>query len=307
MTENIPRTIVGLGEILWDILPSGKQLGGAPANFAYISRLLGDHSVIASRVGEDAQGREALERLNGLTIETAYIQRDPANPTGTASVSLSKDRNAEFVPKENVAWDHLEWTIDWKHLAARADAVCYGTLAQRSLQSRQTIQRFLEHTRPEAVRIFDINLRGSAFTRELLAESIRGARILKLNSEESSTISDILALDKRTGGESIARHLIQIYGLEMVAITRGAHGSLIVTRDDMIEHPGFDVGKAADTIGAGDAFAATLVHYHLRQAPVAEISEAANRAGAWIATQDGATPIVDPRELQDIVSSRNTK
>ena len=258
MTENIPRTLVGLGEILWDILPSGKQLGGAPANFAYISRLLGDHSVIASRVGEDALGREALERLNGLTIETAYIQRDPANPTGTASVSLSKGRDAEFAPKENVAWDHLEWTKDWQHLAARADAVCYGTLAQRSLQSRETIQRFLKHTRPEAVRIFDINLRGSAFTRELLAESIQAARILKLNSEESSRISDILALDKRTE-ESIARHLIQIYGLEMVAITRGKYGSLIVTWDDAVEHPGFDVGEAADTIGAGDAFAATLV------------------------------------------------
>lgn len=297
------HTVVGLGELIWDLLPGGKQLGGAPTNFAYICRLLGNTSITASRTGADELGREARARLNGMGISTAYLQHDEQHPTGTVGVCVDDTGEAHFSINENSAWDYLEWTNQWKELAVRAEAVCFGTLGQRVAQARATIKSFLQATEPQAVRLFDVNLRHSFFTPELLTDSLRLATIVKLNSDELPQVASMLEFDERDE-RAIARCLLLNFDLELVAVTRGAQGSLLVSREEIIEHDGFRVA-VADTIGAGDAFAAALAHFYLRRAPLRTISEAANRTGAWVATQAGATPQVEAglfeRMLSDVV------
>ncbi len=295
-SNNARRTIVGLGELLWDVLPAGKQLGGAPTNFAYVARLLGNQAFVASRIGADELGQEALDRLHQLELDSSYVQRDEAHQTGTVRVLIDAQGEASYTNSQNDAWDYLEWTPQWTELAARVDAVCFGTLAQRSTTSRSTIKRVLQETRANALRIFDVNLRHSFVTAEMLSESLEAANIVKLNSDELSRIAALLELGGR-GEHAFANRLLQIFDLDLVAITRGANGSLLVTAEDMIEHTGFPV-TVADTIGAGDAFAAALAHYLLQSAPLEQISVAANRIGAWIATQTGATPSIEPREFE---------
>jgi fructokinase len=303
----VPVT-VGLGELIWDFLPGGRQLGGAPTNFACMSRLLGNASVVASRIGDDALGRESLERLAGLGVSTEYLQVDPEHPTGTVGVRLDDGGEATFAMNENSAWDYLEWTSRWAELSLKADVVCFGTLGQRVEPARRTIFRFLEATRPGAVRVFDVNLRHTFFNAEMLERSLRLATIVKLNQPELSTLGRMLGLVADTE-EKMARRLLDLFGLELVAITRGARGSLLVTADELSDHAGVRV-QVKDTIGAGDAFVAALVHYYLRRAPLAVVSEAANRTGAWVATQAGATPVSDagalPRLLGDLDDAGTT-
>lgn len=281
-------TIVGVGELIWDILPDGKQLGGAPANFAYIAHLLGNQSIVASRIGRDELGSEALVRLERMGISIRYLQRDGAHPTGTVGVQIGERGEPHFAMNENSAWDYLEWTEDWKELAPKADAVCFGTLGQRHKTARETILRFLKQTCPGALRIFDVNLRHSFFSAAMLTHSLELATIVKLNSEELLSAASMLKLEER-GEEAVGKRLIALFDVELVAITRGERGSLLVTQEETAAHPGFKV-RVKDTIGAGDAFTATLAHYYLRRAPLASISEAANRMGAWVATEVGATP-----------------
>lgn len=292
--------VVGLGELIWDFLPGGKQLGGAPANFAYISRLLGNDTVVASRVGDDELGLEAKARLAGLGISTKYLQSDWQHPTGTVRVRLDGQGEATFAVNENSAWDYLEWTSAWQELALKADVVCFGTLGQRAASARETILRFLEATRPCALRVFDVNLRHSFFNARLLEQSLRLATVVKLNQAELSVLARLLRLQTQTEEET-ARHLLAQFDLELIAVTRGKHGSLLVTVEGASEHRGVQV-QVKDTIGAGDAFIAALAHYYLRRAPLALVSEAANRMGAWVATQDGATPSVNAQVLAELLS-----
>jgi fructokinase len=282
------RRVVGLGELLWDLFPAGKQLGGAPANFAYITSLLGDEGIPASRLGHDDLGAEAIHRLGSLGLSTEFLQRDAEHPTGTVKVEVDSAGQPRFEISESVAWDFLEWTPQWKELAQRADAVCFGTLAQRSERSRSTMRSFLLGTRPSAVRVYDVNLRQEFFTAQAVAESMKLATIVKLNHEELPRVMRLLRLDDYGEKES-ARHLLFAHDLKLVCVTRGNNGSLLIARDELDEHPGFRV-KVADTVGAGDAFTATLVHGYLRGEPLAKINLTANRVGAWVASQAGATP-----------------
>jgi fructokinase len=291
--------LVGLGELIWDFLPSGRQLGGAPTNFACMSRLLGNESAVASRIGADDLGAEASARLTALGVRTEYLQIDGEHPTGTVGVRLDERGEANFALNENSAWDYLEWTKPLAELSHKADAVCFGTLGQRVERARRTITRFLEATRPVALRIFDVNLRHSFFDVEMLERSLRLANIVKLNQPELSTLCGMLRLAPDTE-EGMARRLLDLFKLDMVAITRGERGSLLVTAEASSEHGGIRV-RVKDTIGAGDAFIAALAHYHLRRAPLPLISEAANRTGAWVATQAGATPVSGARTLRRIL------
>src|SRR5271156_4276024 len=170
-------TVVGLGEMLWDLLPSGKQLGGAPANFAYMTALLGDRALVASRVGKDRLGNAAARRLARLGLPTTHLQVDAARPTGTVNVTVDAQGQPQFEILERVAWDYFEWTSQWQQLAAETDAVCFGSLAQRSAQSRVTILAFLEALRPGTLRIFDVNLRQAFFNKDILSESATRADI----------------------------------------------------------------------------------------------------------------------------------
>ena len=295
-----PAIVVGLGELIWDLLPNGKQLGGATTNFAYISRLLGNKSILASRVGDDELGHEARRRLAGMGIETDYLQVDAIHPTGTVGIQIDESGEAHYAMNEDSAWDYLEWTDGLEELASRADTVCFGTMAQREPGSRATILHFMERTRPRALRIFDVNLRHAFFTADMLARSLELATIVKLNDDELSRISGMLDLDAREE-ESLARQMIERFDVELVAITRGDKGSLMITEHEEITHPGFLV-DVVDTIGAGDAFAAGLAHFYARRAPLRVISEAANRLGSWIATQVGATPGADTETMEQILA-----
>lgn len=285
------HTVVGLGELLWDLLPSGEQMGGAPANFAYMSALLGDRGVVASRVGADALGAKAVERLTQAGLITSHVQVDDHHATGTVRVWLDEQAKPTFTITEDVAWDFMEWTANWQALAAQADAVCFGSLAQRSPQSRTTIRQFIEATRSDALTFFDVNLRAPFYSAEVLTESLRLARVVKLNDEEVRVVMKLCGLSG--SDEDDLRRLMRAYDLEMVCVTRGEHGSLLVTNAEAAVHPGFRL-DAVDTVGAGDAFSAAVVHHYLRGATLERISDAANRLGAWVATQPGGMPTARP-------------
>jgi len=291
--------IVGLGEVLWDFLPTGRQLGGAPANFAHAAALLRNEATIASRIGTDRLGDEVIPKLAGASLSTENLQRDSMHPTGTVNVRLDQNGKAHFEIVESVSWDFLEWTDNWRVLAHRADAVCFGTLAQRSLQSRETIGKFLRATRPQSARVFDVNLRQSFYSAEVIHDSLKLANIVKLNHEELPTVAKLLEM-KYDNQESAARKLWDAYKLDLVCVTRGESGSLLVNEFESDEHPGFKV-QVADTVGAGDAFTAGLVHQYLRGASLQRMNDRANRMGAWVSTQSGAMPL-PYRNLTNILS-----
>jgi fructokinase len=292
-----PALMIGLGEVLWDHLPSGKALGGAPSNFAYMANLLGDEGVVASRVGNDEAGREVRAAMQKLGLSTSHLQEDTQYPTGMVTVQIDAAGQPEFKIKDSVSWDCLEWTPAWADLAARADVICFGSLAQRSPISRATVQRFLEAVPERTLRIYDVNLRESFYSRELVQESLKLSHVAKLNDEELFRVSDLLGVAPRSE-EVRARGLLVEYGLRLICVTRGARGSLLVSKDNTVEHRGFNV-KVADAVGAGDAFTACLAHYYIRGESLDKISESANRFAAWVATQVGATPPIHGTLLQE--------
>jgi len=282
------KKVVGLGEVLWDLFPGRACLGGAPANFAYITTLMGDQGVVASRVGEDSRGIDALRRLEELGLDIDRVQTDRAHGTGVVNVKVDGNGLAEYEIAHPVAWDFLEWNANWQDLAEEADAVCFGSLAQRSERSRATIRRFLSAASPNTLKVFDVNLRQSYFSQEVLSESMRLANIVKLNDDELPKIMQLFELPHKDAFSS-AQRLLRKYDLEIVCITRGARGSLLVRDGDTSEHPGFKV-RVADTVGSGDAFTAGLVHEYLHGASLDLMNEVANLVGAWVASEVGAMP-----------------
>jgi fructokinase len=293
-----PLLIVGLGEILWDLFPDGKKLGGAPANFAYHARVLGDEGIPVSRIGTDPLGQEIRRSLAELGIPGRHVQADPNRPTGKVELDVKGVPTFTITPE--VAWDYLEWGEELEALAGKTDAVCFGSLAQRSPQSRRNIRAFLAATRRQALRVFDVNLRQSWYSAEVLRESLAASAILKLNDGELPVVLRTLGLSEPAGLEPGCRLLLEAFGLELVCLTLGERGSLLVGKSEAIRQPGFRV-DVADTVGAGDAFTAALCHHRLRGASLDRIGQAANRYGAWVASQAGAMPQVTPEILQAVI------
>jgi fructokinase len=288
--------ILGIGELLWDMLPDGPQLGGAPANFAVMAGRLGNHAAVLSRIGRDKLGRKAVELLDPLPADASFLEVDPEHETGRVTVEFEAGQ-PHYQIHQPAAWDFMELTDEWIQLAERADAICFGSLAQRSNESRQTIQTLAAQTSAKCARIFDVNLRAPFFSGEAIQESLELATVVKMNDAEVPQVLALLGL--RTDEDSSAewlrrgaeRLLDEFPGLNMVAVTRGDRGSLLVARDEWSEHPGYPV-KVADTIGAGDAFTAAITHYLLRGASLATLNEAGNRWGGWVASQSGAMPLL---------------
>jgi len=253
----MPRPlIVGIGEVLWDMLPSGKQLGGAPANFAYHANALGAEGIVVSHIGRDDLGKEIVRRLNALGLETPYVATDPQHPTGRVDVRLDSGGVPDYVIHAPAAWDFITADPELLDIAYQSAAVCYGTLAQRSPVSRDTIRTFLGRTRPGCLRVFDINLRQAYYTGALIRELLAVSTVLKLNDAELPVVAKILELE---GDElSVARRLMADYPLRVVALTRGPNGSILFTPTETSDHPGVRV-RVVDTVGAGDAFTAALV------------------------------------------------
>jgi fructokinase len=296
-----PHLILGIGELLWDVLPEGPRLGGAPANFSVMAGRLGNHAALLSRIGRDDLGRRALDRLEPLPVDTSAVEIDPEKETGRVTVYFQAGQ-PHYTIHQPAAWDFFELSDEWLHLAERADAICFGTLAQRSPQSRQTIQTLAAETSSKCIKIFDVNLRAPFYTAEVIQESLELATVFKMNDTEVPLVLNLLGLRRdevdplRQGAE---RLLDEFPGLKMVAITRGGNGSLLVRRDEGHDHPGIPI-KVADTIGAGDAFTAAMSHYLLRGADLATLNEAGNRWGSWVASQSGAMPPLSVAVLDEM-------
>lgn len=282
--------IVGLGEVLFDVLPTGKMLGGAPANFAYVATQLGNQGIIASRIGDDSNGKEILQLIANKQVDISFLQIDSEKSTGIVNVKLENGQpNYEIV--ENVAWDVLELSDDWKELAETCDAVCFGSLAQRNLVSRSTIQSFVSLTNPNCLRVFDVNLRQNYYSKEILETSLNLANIVKMNHEELPIIVEMFDVAGVNQIEQ-AQNLGQKFDLNAICITRGGNGSLLVDEQNFVEDTGVKV-EIADTIGAGDAFTAAMTNGILRNWDLKKINAEANKIGAFVASKTGAMPEFD--------------
>ena len=282
--------IVGMGEALWDVLPEGKKIGGAPANFAYHVSQFGLNSCVVSAVGEDKLGKEILDNFDEKQL-TYQIEQVPY-PTGTVQVELDEAGVPCYDIKEGVAWDNIPFTPELEDLARRTRAVCFGSLAQRSIVSRETINRFLD-TMPEGEdqwKIFDINLRQGFYTKEILCDSFRRCNILKINDEELVTVSRMFGYPG-IDLQDKCWILLAKYNLKMLILTCGVNGSYVFTPGHVsfVETPKVQV---ADTVGAGDSFTAAFVAATLKGLPVAEAHRLAVDTSAYVCTQQGAMPVL---------------
>ena len=288
------RYVVGLGEVLWDVLPEGKKLGGAPANFAYhAGQFLGmDNTIAVSALGEDKLAEETIDALREHGLND-LLPRVPY-PTGTVQVQLDEQGIPTYDIKENVAWDNIPYDEDIRQIARNCRAVCFGSLAQRNVVSRETIQKFLDATPDDCLKIFDINLRQQFYTKEIIKESLLRCNILKINDEELVLIGRMFGypgLDI----ENKCWLILGKYNLDMLVLTCGTNGSYVFTPGQMSfqETPKVQV---ADTVGAGDSFTGSFVGSILNGKSVADAHHTAVQVSAFVCTQNGAMPTL-PAEL----------
>lgn len=280
--------IVGIGEALWDMLPDGKQLGGAPANFAYHVKRLGLPARVVSAVGKDALGEEILQIFQDKEIP-ALVQQ-VSYPTGTVQVSLDEAGIPSYEIKTAVAWDNIPYTAELEELAHHTQVVCFGSLAQRNKVSYDTINRFLDEMpdSEEVLKVFDINLRQHFYTKEVLHRSLDRCNILKINDEELEQVSDIFSLAD-TSMEERCRKLIATYQLKMVILTCGEHGSYVITPEN-VSYKDTPHVEVVDTVGAGDAFTAAFIVGVLRGNSISEAHQLAVDIAAYVCTKPGAMP-----------------
>jgi len=291
---------VGIGEVLWDLLPAGPQLGGAPANFAYHTHALGANARVITRVGDDDFGKAIRGRFEDLGIADGTVQVDANAPTGTVTVALSENGIPNYVIHENVAWDGIEVTPVALNAVREADAICFGSLAQRRDPSRTTILKLVAAAAPDALRVFDINLRQKYFSGENIEQSLRLANVLKLNDSELPILAKIFGL---TG--SIRQQislLSERFDLRLVALTRGPSGSLLFQGGRWSDFPSVQI-KVVDTVGAGDAFTAALVLGLLNKMDLDEINELADEIARHVCSSNGATPPL-PGKLSERFANR---
>lgn len=279
--------VVGMGEALWDVLPDGKKIGGAPANFAFHAGQAGMDSRVVSAVGKDALGEEALATLEGKGLNIEAVARVDF-PTGVVNVSLGEQGIPQYDICEGVAWDNIPFTPALANLASQAQAVCWGSLAQRNEVSRKTIFSFLDAmpSDEERLKVFDINLRQQFYTLEIIEASCRRANVLKINDEELVLVSEMLRLGAGSP-EVLCRSLMERYGLSILVLTCGTNGSYVFTPVETSYRVTPKV-QVADTVGAGDSFTATLVGELLRNTPVGVAHEHAVEVAAYVCTQQGA-------------------
>lgn len=291
--------IVGIGEVLWDKLPAGRQLGGAPANFTYHATALGTDTRLISRVGNDDLGRETLERLTKLGVPTECVEVDQQLPTGSVSVEVTADGQPHYQIHENVAWDAIRGEVAARHAVAAADAVCFGSLAQRSELSRSTILSLVSATPVTTLRIFDINLRQHYYTRSIIEKSLALANVLKVNDAELPRLAEMFSLTGDT--RSQIQQLAERHSLRAIAYTRGGGGSLLFAEGRWSDHPGIAT-TVVDTIGAGDSFTAAMTLGLLAGWDLDRINDHANRVAAFVCARAGATPVL-PAELRSLFAS----
>lgn len=287
------KIIVGLGEMLYDVLPQGAKLGGAPANFAYHASQFGYEAVAVSAVGNDALGDQALKTFdeNGLK----YIIPRVPYPTGTVNVKLDAEGVPTYTFTPNVAWDHIPFTPEMQEVAKNACAVCFGSLAQRSEESRESIMKFLDATPKDCLKIFDINLRGTFYDKETIQNGLRHCDILKINDEELIIVGRLFGYPGLDIEEK-CRLIMKRYNLKMVVLTCGTNGSYVFAPNNFKSFRETPKVEVADTVGAGDSFTGSFTASILSGKSIEEAHALAVKVSAFVCTQKGAMPKL-PEEL----------
>jgi len=281
------HTVVGIGELLWDCFGDTRRPGGAPANVAFHAGQLGIDGVVVSRVGADPSGDALLNKLAERGLSTHAIQRDAGHPTGLVTVDMTRRDQPVYTIHEDAAWDYIEFDSKLAAVTSRASAICFGTLAQRSTKSRETIHRVLDES-GDALLICDVNLRPPWYTRELIETPLHRCHVAKLNDEELPVVAGLFELGPGDT-KACARALRERFDVKVVCVTCGERGCLVVTEDDCVQVPGRRV-EVEDTVGAGDAFTAALICGLLWKWPVASVAQFANEVGAMVAGRRGAMP-----------------
>lgn len=279
--------VIGIGEILWDVLPEGKKLGGAPCNFVYHAQKHGTTALILSAVGDDDNGMEILELLKKKHISSELIQSNPW-PTGTVDVLLSNNGIPKYTIHENVAWDFIDFNEAIKNKISKADIVCFGSLAQRNMVSKETIKKVLRYCKSDTLIVYDINLRQNYYNKAIIENSLQLCNILKMNEDELPVICNLLGIKAMNIKKQIM-YLINNYNLKLVAYTKGKGGSLLMTPTEKsyVQTPKVDV---KDTVGAGDSFTAAMIIGFANGEPLKELHLKAVRVSAFVCTHHGAMP-----------------
>jgi fructokinase len=281
--------VVGLGELLWDCFGGRRTPGGAPANVAYHARQLGMQAAVLSRVGQDPLGRELREAMDSRGVDITYLQVDAIRPTGSVTVEASDPLQPGFTIHEAVAWDALDFTEDWADALGRASAVCFGTLMQRSQANRQTLSRCLDSAQ-KALVVYDVNLRPPWYDGAWIRESLRRAAVVKFSQDEGKLLASLLG--SAAGDEvSLARQMLEAYGLRAVFVTRGGRGADAVLPNRLIHQPPIPA-EVVDTVGAGDAFTAGLIYGLLNGWPPDRTLLLASHVAAVVVARRGAMPEV---------------
>ena len=287
------RYIVGLGEALWDVLPEGKKLGGAPANFAYHAGQFGLDTIAISALGEDALAEETIEALKEHGLN--YLMPRVPYPTGTVQVTLAEGGIPTYEIKEGVAWDNIPYTDEMAEIAKNARAVCFGSLAQRNKVSRENIRKFLADTPADCLKICDINLRQQFYSKEVLEDSFQLCNILKINDEELVVVNRMFGYDGLDMRQTCEK-MVQDYGLKMLVLTCGTNGSYVFTDNGLTSFQDTPKVEVADTVGAGDSFTGSFCACILNGKPVQEAHKTAVQISAFVCTQNGAMPTI-PKEF----------
>lgn len=294
------QRVLAIGELLWDLLPSGKEIGGAPANCCFRLSQLGVRARMATRIGEDSLGNELASILAHRGFDLSLVQRDPSLPTGTVDVRLSADGSPDFTINTGVAYDALQASPELLSAAAESALLCFGTLIQRTRAAQAAVLELLK-VAPQATRFLDINLRKDCYSRDTIGASLEHATILKLNSGEVDTVARLLGLGVSTERARVAE-LLNLFELECVLVTRGAHGVFALHRSgEEADLPGIPVA-VADTVGSGDSFSAGFIARRLANAPLAECCHFGNINGALNAARKGGMPEISPRDLQEFAA-----
>jgi fructokinase len=292
MSQQDRRIVIGLGELLWDVFPDSRRPGGAPANVAFQAQQLGCCGLVASCVGEDELGDELRAYLGERGLETGLVQRDADHPTGRVTVDVSDPHHPKYTIHEDVAWDFLEPEENLMSAAREASAVCFGTLAQRSPVSRETIHAVLDATGSDCLIVFDVNLRQQWYDRQRVERSLEQADAVKLNHEEAAVLAQMFGLGTKDQ-RGTAAALQNRFNVDLVCVTRAEKGCLLVNRESVADVPGRQVA-VVDAVGAGDAFTAALIVTQLEGWPLQSAAEFANHVGGLVAGRRGAMP-----ELRD--------
>ncbi len=302
-TKNRKPIVVAYGEALWDMFPAGAVLGGAPLNFAYRVNSLGLRGVIVSKVGDDNLGRKALEQIASLGMDTSFIGIDFNHPTGTVPITLDEKRNPSYVIVEGVAYDHIECTKAVEDLVMSADCLCFGTLIQRSYDSRRTLYSLLDRFTGK-YRLLDINLRKNCYSNATISSSVARCNIIKLNDDEVPVVADVFGYSHDI--EAFAESMVSGHGLESCIITMGKRGAFAMAKNgERTFQPGYVV-EVADTCGSGDAFTAAFLCALFEHKGLEYACRFGNALGAMVAAQKGATQPVSRREVEEFMGSAKT-